>query len=536
MTDQDSTTAISIDEPGQIVTGAITDGRQVIAHDGYDVQAFDEAVEAFSRLGRTLIAVEKQIKTGPALLCDLFWSFHKSAPRIAPPAQLMPAYEINQQILTEVMSTAEWREMREIGTIGDQFASALATIGASEKAITVLGTETISWVNQLEELSVEVEELFSKAEVLEELAQAAGPDRADSLESQAENARAEAEEKQKQTEQLKQRLDVTREGREQRVRQATRHGMAEALAEIEQMNQAVNAFAGGSESGFGINSAGSGKSDTLSTKEKLAIARQINKSAKLQKLAAISGRFKRIALQQQKSRVKHQPDEVTSIRTGNEIERLLPAEIALLTAPELEDLFYLKFSERSLMQYDLDGQKPQGQGPIIVAIDESGSMTCGCDGLTSEIWSKAVMLGLLSIARLQKRDFAVIHFSGDDDLKVDHFPKGEGTHSEIISCASFFYGGGTAFGPWMNKALELVDSSRFEKADVICISDGISYVPPEAVDQWKKVRAERGMRAYSVLIGTEYGKALLNEISDAVFYLGDLRDDLPALEVIFTSI
>ena len=102
---------------------------------------------------------------------------------------------------------------------------------------------------------------------------------------------------------------------------------------------------------------------------------QVGHSPKLRQIAAVCGRFTRIALQRQKTRVKHPPDEITSITTGSEIERLLPSEIALLADPDLEDLFYLRFAERGLMQYDLIGHEPQGQGPIIIAIDESGSMT-----------------------------------------------------------------------------------------------------------------------------------------------------------------
>jgi uncharacterized protein with von Willebrand factor type A (vWA) domain len=146
------------------------------------------------------------------------------------------------------------------------------------------------------------------------------------------------------------------------------------------------------------------------------------------------------------------------------------------------------------------------------------------------------MLALLSIARLQKRDLAVIHFSGLDDLRVDLFPQGLATPAEVISCASLFFNGGTIFEPWMKKALELVDESRFEKADVICVSDGISDVSPEAQAEWIRRRAERGMRAYGVLIGANQGEALLDQISDAVFRLDDLRGDLPTLEVIFSAV
>lgn len=534
MEDQDRIATAGQVEPDEIVTGAIAGGTQVIAHDGYDVQAFDEAAASFPRLKRTLSAARQQISTGPALVRDLYWSFHKATPRLAPPAQLTPAYEINGQIIAEVMSTAEWRELREIGTVGDQFSSAMAAIGASEKAVAALSAETIDQINRLGELAAEAEKLFTQTATLEDLASVAKPRKAASLRAKAEKSRNAAVDKQRAADQIKRELEANREDRERTVRQAVRRGLSEAQTEIEQTSQAIKAFTGGYEIGFGTGSGGPGKMNTLSTREKLAIARQVNKSPKLRMLAALCGRFTRIALQQQKTRVKHPPDEITSITTGCDIARLLPSEISLLTTPELEDLFYLKFAEASLMQYDLVGHEPQGQGPIIVALDESDSMSSGCDGVTREVWSKAVMLALLSIARLQRRDFAVIHFSGAKDLKVSLFPKGEATHAEVIACASFFYGGGTVFEPWMNKALELVDGSQFEKADVICISDGVTSVSQPAQAEWRRRRAERSMRAYSVLIGTDQGEALLNEISDGVFCLSDLRDDLPVLETIFS--
>jgi uncharacterized protein with von Willebrand factor type A (vWA) domain len=68
------------------------------------------------------------------------------------------------------------------------------------------------------------------------------------------------------------------------------------------------------------------------------------------------------------------------------------------------------------------------------------------------------------------------------------------------------------------------------------IHDGISDVSPEAQAEWVRRRAERSMRSYGVLIGSNQGEALLDEISDAVFRLDDLRGDLPALGVIFSAI
>jgi len=518
------------------VAGAITDGSQTIAHDGIDVGTFEQAVDDYARLARTVEETVGAIRTGSALLRDLFWSFHKRSPRIAPLAPLSPAHEINREIIEQIFSTTEWREMRESGTVGDSLSSAMATIGCAASAVAALDKETIRYLNQLHELASEVEQLFARAEALDELA-ALSPDeeRSEQLERDAAQARDDAAKKEKRAERLNRKLEESSEERGQKVRRAVRRGLAEAMAEVEQANDAIKAFGGGYDTGFGTENGGGGR-NSLSTKEKLVIARQVGRSPKLQQIAAVCGRFTRMALQQQKACVKHPPDEITSIATGNEIERLLPSEIALLADADLEDLFYLRFTERGLTQYDLIGHEPEGQGPIIIAIDESGSMTTDYGGMTGEVWSKAVMLALLSIARLQKRDLAVIHFSGPDDLRLDLFPKGEATPAEVIACASFFFNGGTVFEPWMKKALELVDESRFEKADVICVSDGISDVSPEAEAEWTKRRSERGMRAYGVLIGSNQGEALLGEISDVIFRLDNLRSDLPALEVIFSAV
>ena len=412
------------------VAGAITDGSQTIAHDGFDVETFEQAADDYARLTRTIEETANAIHTGPALLRDLFWSFHKRSPRIAPISPLSPAYEINREIVEQILSTTEWREMRESGTVGDPLSSAMATIGCAASAVAVLDKETIRYLNQSHELSSEVERLFAHAEELDELA-ALSPDkeRAEQLERDAAQARADAAKKEKKAERLNRKLEESSDERGQKVRRSVRRGLAEAMAEVEQANDAIKAFGGGYDTGFGTDNGGGGR-NSLSTKEKLIIAQQVGRSPKLQQIAAVCGRFTRIALQQQKTRVKHPPDEITSIATGNEIERLVPSEIALLADADLEDLFFLRFTERGLTQYDLIGYEPEGQGPIIIAIDESGSMATNYGGLTGEVWSKAVTLALLSIARLQKRDLAVIHFSGPDDLRLDLFPKVEATLTE----------------------------------------------------------------------------------------------------------
>jgi len=232
-------------------------------------------------LARTVTETAGAIRTGQALLRDLFWSFHKRAPRIAPVAPLSPAHEINREIVEQILSTAEWREMRESGTVGDPLSSAMATIGCAASAVAALDKETIRNLNQLHELAGEVERLFAHAEALDELV-ALSPDeeRSNQLKREAAEVRVDATKKEKRAERLNRRLEEASEERGQRVRRAVRRGPVEAVAEVERANDAINAFGGGYDIGFGTEN-GAGGRNSLSTKEKLVIAQQVGRSPKL---------------------------------------------------------------------------------------------------------------------------------------------------------------------------------------------------------------------------------------------------------------
>jgi hypothetical protein len=185
------------------VPGAITDGSQTIAHDGIDVGTFEQAVDDYARLARTVEETVGAIRTGSALLRDLFWSFHKRSPRIAPLAPLSPAHEINREIIEQIFSTTEWREMCESGTVGDSLSSAMATIGCAASAVAALDKETIQYLNQLHELAGDVERLFAHAEGLDELAALApDKDRSEWLKKEASRARTAAVRKEKRAERL----------------------------------------------------------------------------------------------------------------------------------------------------------------------------------------------------------------------------------------------------------------------------------------------------------------------------------------------
>jgi uncharacterized protein with von Willebrand factor type A (vWA) domain len=163
-------------------------------------------------------------------------------------------------------------------------------------------------------------------------------------------------------------------------------------------------------------------------------------------------------------------------------------------------------------------------------------MASGMPGsrVTKEAWTKACMLAILAIARLHKRDMAVIHFG--TEIKTWIFPKGIAKPQDLIECADFFMSAGNEDYPlWMKAALKLVDESKFEKADVICLADGQSQISNEALKEWDKRRKEREMRCYSVLIGDwGYGHGFLEKISDSVQTISNLSEDKDVLTKMFS--
>lgn len=512
----------------------IADGSQVLAHDGYDVQLWDETAAAYGRLGNGARRAAERLVTAPALWRDLFWSFHQRAPLAEPPTPLTPAHAPNRGVVEQIMGTTEWAATRAAGTVGDPLAAALATVGVAERALAALDAATVERINRLAELAAGAADLFARAEALDDLAAEGDGDRARDLHDRAAEARREAVTRRVEADAVAAALAEGAEEREDAVRRAARQGLVEAEHRIDDLHAAVSAFGGG-QGRDGTGAAGRG----LATADKIALAGRVGQSRRLKQLALLCGRFTRIALDVQRSRVDHPPDEVTAIGRGDDLARTLAGELSLLTDPDLEDLFLLRFAEQGLLQYELIGSEKQGRGPLIVALDESGSMAGGAGrsgdgGLTKEIWSKAVALALLAIARLQRRDLAVLHFSGHGQLAVHHFPKGDGAYPDVIACMDHFYGGGTAYEQWMAQALSLVEEAAFDRADVIAVSDGLAAIDRTMIDRWNRVRAARGMRAYAVLLGTDEGAGVLATISDTLLTLDDLDADRDVLGTIFS--
>jgi uncharacterized protein with von Willebrand factor type A (vWA) domain len=341
-----------------------------------------------------------------------------------------------------------------------------------------------------------------------------------------------------QLESLDQALQAQMGDIEDAARQAVRPAIKAAAQEIGSILNAEKSFQGG---GFDPGKVASNQApERRSPAERLALGRKMKNSWKLQKIAEVTGRFVNIAMAKQMQKTNMPPTEIIGVQTGDDLAHLVGSELALLASEETEDLFFAKFAEKKLLTYELEGREKQGKGPIWVALDSSGSMNGGgANGLSAEIWAKGCALALVAIARLQKRDIAICHFSSMNQVRTDVFEKGNASPEKLMDTVEHFFGSGTYYEGWMKACMKMVEQAKFDKADVILISDGDVFLEDAVVEDWKRLRDRRGMACHSVLIGVPgysqaYCKEQLDRISDETVDLLDLTADAKALDTLFS--
>ncbi len=286
----------------------------------------------------------------------------------------------------------------------------------------------------------------------------------------------------------------------------------EVVAQIDTVKSAMRSLGAGSMAGRGLRVNAPAKQ----------MHERLRKNPKLARVAALAGRLKAEAAKKQATKTQYAREEVTSITVGGDVARLVPSELTYL-GDELTELILLrKLTERAALEYELTGTEQATQGPIILAVDESGSMR----GRRDE-WAKSVAITLMDIASKQKREFALIHFDSRV-TRVDRPDVRAGLKLEVIeSMVEHFSGGGTDISKAMKCAVDIVakakeSNAKLAKADLVIVSDGEDHSLEYAA--WLVGAAkELGMAIHGIAIQDSFSGKLLEacstytEISDADF-------------------
>lgn len=307
------------------------------------------------------------------------------------------------------------------------------------------------------------------------------------------------------------------------LERAVRKGMDAANDEVEELDNARR--------GIGLED---GEWRQMSPEERLKMAARLS-TPEMKALAEAIGRMKRFALGVKATRVNDVPHEAYDVETGNDLRRLLRSEYALLATHETSYEFYRKYAEKELLQFKMRGHEEVGKGPIVIAIDKSGSMSG-----QPFTWAMGVAEALRRFAAEEDRDYYAMFFGSNNDRNRFDFPKGKGPFEKVLSFLSVAANGGTQFDGVLTEALEKAtkafDDGGQSKADIVFITDGQAHLDDNWIKQFNEERARTGVRVYSVYIGGAYDMSyhngpvsLLEKISDAVIPVKDLRPESASL-------
>jgi uncharacterized protein with von Willebrand factor type A (vWA) domain len=263
-------------------------------------------------------------------------------------------------------------------------------------------------------------------------------------------------------------------------------------------------------------SAGSGEAELkkIPLRDQIALAEQLESNPKMKEIAEWAGKFKQIARKKQKTK-HNESTERSGVGLGNMVERLLPTELAMYSHPATRLDFLRRFAEGQTMLYDPTGKDTLGKGPIVLCLDQSGSMT----GLDDQ--AKGFALALMSIARKQKRDFALILF--DTRAITFQYPKGKITPNDMVQLATTFLGGGTSFYSPLKEALNVISSCRFKEADIVFVTDGEASLSSDFLYDFAEQKAKKKFSVMTVLLGGAIQETV-RQFSDEVIVASDFME------------
>lgn len=454
---------------------------------------------------------------------DLFQSAYKADPVIRDDRDMKPSHLPNRTMVEELTSSQQFQSLKT-QTTGDEYSSAFALL-SMETAIREAEHAMVEAKKAAEEAQKAADEAGQQQQGVPGLdpnamgptpdpnGQPGGPGMGNALGgvAAAQQAAANAHS------QAQQQAQQAAAG----VKAAMRAAAQQAADDLDQEQQLMSAF--------GVDD---GDLQRMSFEERRALAEQL-RSNRLAQFTKLLGQFKTIQRAESRRKVQHKADEVVGVRLGNDLVRMIPAEMLNLATPELEDDFWQRWADHAILEFDLRGSEKLGQGPIICVVDESGSMgAADVAGGTREAWSKALALAMCDQARQKGRDFHYIGFSSSRQHWIQSFVGGKTEIAKVIEMTEHFYCGGTSYEEPLNDALKLIETAydNFGKPrpDIVFISDDeYGAMDADFMHNWNRVKDKTDVRCFGVALGCGFSGAM-QQISDNVRSLTDITSSDPS--------
>jgi len=482
----------------------------VLMTDKYDERKYRESVERFEGLREGMEEAKKVIPESLSFSFggDLFHSFYKAHPQIK--EHVPPEHMVFQRALETLFTLPQYKELRAYSVLDEVVSS----FGAAQ------------FLARVRELIPE--EARRKIERAEEIKQALSYVR--HMLSERRLPRPWRRRLEREREELGADLGRVRI---ELKRILNKHTSSDSfvlkVADIasktaEEVRETVCALSWGVEPG---------SSAFIQMEEKRKALELIASNPKFRDIVRLAGRMRKIAARKRAVKVEREGMEIADVGLGDDYGMMADEEYLGFADPNMFDLFLMKLLDRELLVYRGKAEEELGRGPLVVCVDGSGSMTDPLYDTTKEVWAKAFAFVMYSIAREEKRDYALINFGSKTEIEVFEFPKDSAHRIDDVAHAfTHFFEGGTDFETPLRKACELIGTSRYKDADVVFITDGECEVSEGFLKDFRRLKDEKKFRVYSIAISLHArGRKNIEKFSDEVVGIDSLVDPDVAYEL-----
>ncbi len=296
--------------------------------------------------------------------------------------------------------------------------------------------------------------------------------------------------------------------KEMSVLRAVGQALQGASQEVEELEDAQNALGCGP---------GQGQDGKLPLEQVKEMFQRTRNNPMLRKIIDLAGRFRRVAQAKQRQKVSHGYDDMVGVVQDGDVGRLLPHELALLATEETELDAMRRLVERQSLCREYRGIEKVGKGPIVVCVDESGSMSG--DPVCR---AKAFALAMAWVARHQRRWVCLCGYSGSREGTFCVMPPGKWDQKALLDWLGHFYGGGTT----MDVPLDILPS-RWDslgcpkgKTDLLLLTDAVVHVPSSLRDSFNAWKKQEQVRCISLILESSPGD--LAAVSEEVHLLHNI--------------
>lgn len=474
--------------------------KNVTLTDKSDIRIFNTLLNNNDKLSKTNKTGNEVYPIFNELHQDLFNIFYKYKPILNDSENIERDYILNEEIIKSIMSLDKYKEIRNITKFDDM---------ATSIGMEYVGEEVF---NLIEKLNKEHEELLTEIKSNNEaLLDLESKDTSNLSQEEIDTLHIKYNDAVKLFNEQKEKLsEVISKENKFTINQI----LDKTIKHLKDVDNIITNWGLGNSTEF----------QNMGYQEKIKLLDKL-RSPRITAITNLLGRFKQLAIQSQKQKIKKGFNEVDDVVLGSDITKVLMIDLSKIMHPILKKLFFKSYLENGLLIYKYSTKEKKQRGPIIICIDNSGSMSG-----QPEIWSKTVGLAILEIARIQKRSCFIIHFDSQDKsyLPVYEFKKNTSFNLPLaLEMCSYFSCGGTDFQEPLELSQDkITQDGDFEKADIVFITDGEAPVSDSWLKNFLLWKKEKKVNIYSVLIDLSYNTtSSLKLFSDTIYKLEDLTTD-----------